>query len=219
MNPVLHGLDLNDLIYGSPNMDQVEKINKKGKALKAFLEDPDAQKHFLNTPPPKNVSPEMRKELEDLKYRTEHITPQDREFGQKCEDSIINVWIEFLYNNGISVPKSWFHDVEHHTDGLLYYIKYHYNRPRPFQIGCYYKLDIYRPIYTDANCAAYPSGHAFLATLFYKILGDKYPHAKEKMNKFHKKIMESRLACGVHYASDVKFGEELANWVYSKQLF
>lgn len=219
MNPVLHGLQLNDLIYGTPNLDQVKKMQKKGKALTTFLEDPDAQKRFLTRPPPPNVSLETKRELEEIQQRTNNISKADREFAQICEDKHHKIWVDFLYENGISVPESWFDNIVAHTDGLTYYLKYHYNRPRPFQLGCYYKLDVYRPIYTDANCAAYPSGHAFESTLFYRILAEKYPHAKTKLNKFHNKIIESRLNAGVHYRTDLEFGMELADWAFSKKIF
>ena len=48
MNPILHGIQITDLVYGSPNIPQLDKMKKMGKALSALERDPIAkQKLFM----------------------------------------------------------------------------------------------------------------------------------------------------------------------------
>jgi membrane-associated phospholipid phosphatase len=96
----------------------------------------------------------------------------------------------------------------------LYALKYHYNRPRPFQLGYYHGIHVNPTIYTSANSPAFPSGHATEARLFALILSEKYSFAAEKIMDMGNKIAESRLNAGVHYPSDIEFGFEVAQWIF-----
>ena len=120
---------------------------------------------------------------------------------------------------GISVPISFFKNIEKNTDGLLYALKYHYNRPRPFQLGYYHGIQVNPAIYTNANSPAFPSGHAMEARLFALILSKKYSFAADKLMNIGNKIAESRLNAGVHYPSDTEFGYEVAQWIFSNKCF
>ena len=120
---------------------------------------------------------------------------------------------------GISVARSFFEGIEENTDGLLYALKYHYNRPRPVQLGYYHGIHVNPAIYSNANSPAFPSGHAMEARLFALILSEKYPFAADKIMDIGNKIAESRLNAGVHYPSDTEFGYEVAQWIFFKKCF
>ena len=54
------------------------------------------------------------------------------------------------------------------VDPLTFYLKHKFNRPRPYQLANELKIPIYPIILTDANSAAYPSGHTmdFLVIIY-----------------------------------------------------
>jgi hypothetical protein len=219
MNPILHGIQITDLVYGSPNIPQLNKMNKPSKAVTALYKDSATKQKFFNTPYPSNVSPEVRRELEELRHRTTTITSADLEFAKHSEKDHYGFWIKLLYNLGISVSRSFFENIANNIDGLTYILKYHYNRPRPFQLGHYHKIQVSPAIYTDANSPAFPSGHAMEACLFGLILSEKYPFAADKIMDIGDRMAESRLNAGLHYPSDTQFGYELAHWIFSKKCF
>jgi len=219
MNPVLHGIQLTDLVYGSPNVPQIKKIQDQGKALRALYNDPVTKQRFFNKPYPSNVSPEVRRELETLQKQVKNISGPDLEFAKQSEKDHYGMWIQMLYNHGISVQRSWFETITDNTDGLLYALKYHYNRPRPFQLGHYHKIQVTPTIYTNANSPAFPSGHSMEARLFALVLSQKHPFLADKIMNMSDRISKSRMDAGVHYESDLAFGHEIAQWIFSTKCF
>ena len=219
MNPILHGIQITDLVYGSANIPQLDSMKKVGKALTALQQDSVTKQNFFNKPYPSNISPEVRRELAELRKRTANISLADLEFATQAEKDHYGLWIKILHNMGISVPISFFKNIEENTDGLLYALKYHYNRPRPFQLGYYHGIQVNPAIYTSGNSPAFPSGNAMEAYLFALILSEKYSFAADKLMNIGNKIAESRLNAGVHYPSDTEFGYEIAQWIFSKKCF
>jgi hypothetical protein len=219
MNPILHGIQITDLVYGSANISQLDKMKKVGKALTALQQDSVTKQKFFNKPYPSNISPEVRYELAELRKRTANISSADLEFATQAEKDHYGLWMKILHNMGISVARSFFENIAENTDGLLYALKYHYNRPRPFQLGYYHGIQVNPAIYTSANSPAFPSGHATEARLFALILSEKYLFAADKLMNIGNKMAESRLNAGVHYPSDTEFGYEVAQWIFSKKCF
>jgi hypothetical protein len=219
MNPILHGIQITDLVYGSANIPQLNKMKKIGKALSALQSDSATKQKFFNKQYPSNISPEVRRELEELRKRTTTISPADLEFATQSEKDHYGFWIKILHNMGISVSRSFFESIAENTDGLLYALKYHYNRPRPVQLGYYHGIHVNPAIYSSANSPAFPSGHAMEARLFALILSEKYSFAADKLMNIGNRMAESRLNAGLHYPSDTEFGYEVAQWIFSKKCF
>ena len=219
MNPILHGIQITDLVYGSANIPQLNKMKKVGKALSALQSDSATKQKFFNKQYPSNISIEVRYELTELRKRTTNISPADLEFATQSEKDHYGLWIKILHNMGISVPRSFFDKISENVDGLLFTLKYHYNRPRPFQLGYYHGIHVNPVIYSSANSPAFPSGHAMEARLFALILSEKYSFAADKIMNIGNKMAESRLNAGVHYSSDAEFGYEIAQWIFSNKCF
>jgi len=219
MRELMNGIQISELVYGSPTKHQYDSMLNQGPLLKKVLENTDTIKLFFDKKYPSNISPEVRIELKELQKLTKNISKKDLDFAKKSESDHYESWVSFLYDMGISVPVSFFNNIEKQTDGLIYTLKYHYNRPRPFQLGYYHKLPVMQTISSNANSPAFPSGHAFEARLFCLILSKKYPFAQQKLETFATNHAESRLHAGVHYRSDMNFGHELADWAFSTKLF
>lgn len=219
MRNFFSNMQVSGLVYGSPIKTHMNKIKNKGKALEAFLLDPFAQEEFMNRPFPKNDSAETKRELVELYNRTNSVSDMDLDFAIRAERAHFKEWARFCMESGIIVHEYTFKEMETQTDGLVYFLKNHYNRPRPFQLGLHLNIPVEPVVNHNANSAAYPSGHAFDAKLISLILSSKYPGASCKFEAFADKISESRFNLGLHYPSDAKIAYDLAKWVFSKELF
>jgi len=207
------------LVYGSPIKAHADKVRRKGKALDAFLLDPHAQKEYMHRPFPKNDSDVTKRELIELYNRTNSVSDTDLDFAIRAERAHFKEWVRFCMENGIIVHEYMFKEMESNTDGLVYFLKNHYNRPRPFQLGLHLNIPVEPVVNHGANSAAYPSGHSFDAKLISLVLSSKYPNMSSKFDSFADKISESRFNLGLHYPSDRDVAYDLAKWVFSKELF
>lgn len=219
MRNFFSNMQVSGLVYGSPIKSHMDKVKNKGKALEGFLLDPFAQEEFMNRPFPKNDSAETKRELVELYNRTNSVSDTDLDFAIRAERAHFKEWVRFCMENGIIIHEYMFKEMEAKTDGLVYFLKNHYNRPRPFQLGLHLNIPVEPVVNHSANSAAYPSGHAFDAKLISLILSSKYPGASCKFETFADKISESRFNLGLHYPSDAKIAYDLAKWVFSKELF
>jgi len=85
--------------------------------------------------------------------------------------------------------------------------KDHYNRPRPM-IGDERPICVPREDWMKTN-ASYPSGHSMTGWTWALILAELAPAKADDMLAIGKQIGESRIICGVHYASDIEAGRTL----------
>ena len=89
----------------------------------------------------------------------------------------------------------------------ILFFKYLFNRERPFQtnpnLNKYPSLTAYSP--------SFPSGHAMQGQYLAKVLSKKYPEKKELLYDLGNKCGMARVYAGLHFPSDVKFGQFLVN--------
>jgi hypothetical protein len=90
---------------------------------------------------------------------------------------------------------------------LIVKLKYHYQRVRPLQLSHILSMRLYPFESTTANTPSYPSGHSIQSKLYADVLGNKYPKYYKQLQELAADIAQSRLAMGIHYPSDVLFGE------------
>jgi acid phosphatase (class A) len=95
--------------------------------------------------------------------------------------------------------------------------KAHYNRPRPFTTDRGKACD---PDAADGKGeklgAAFPSGHAAVGWLWGLILSDVRPERSATLLHFGKETGDLRLACRVHWLSDVTHGRLFATALYQR---
>ena len=95
--------------------------------------------------------------------------------------------------------------------------KEHYARPRPFTTD---KGEACDPISKDGVGArlgyAYPSGHSGIGWLWALILSDAAPAHAEAIRRFGQGTGDLRVACRVHWLSDVTNGRLLGAAVYQR---
>lgn len=105
------------------------------------------------------------------------------------------------------------------TKGILYKLKYFFQRPRPKQLAEYYKLKLFPYDSVSADSPSFPSGHSFQAKLLTEVIGNRYPNSYAVMDKILDDICYSRLYLGLHYQSDIDVGIFCAEKVLSLKEF
>lgn len=93
--------------------------------------------------------------------------------------------------------------------------KDHYSRPRPL-IGNDKPICVKREAWMATN-ASYPSGHSMIGWSWGLVLSEMAPDRAETLMENARDFGESRVVCGVHYASDVEAGRLLASAMVARE--
>ena len=91
---------------------------------------------------------------------------------------------------------------------LLFFLKYLFNRPRPYQVLPEIKEHVLES--KTGDTPAYPAGHAYQAYLVAKYYSRKYPEKAQLLYRTAENIGQSRIAAGIHYPSDHEISKRLA---------
>ena len=203
-------MNLDSIKFGNPPKEQDDKVKAdRAGILKAAIEVGIIKDVLENHPFPANSSDETKTELEYLVKVTKQADDDDFKFCKLLEHYHYDFLAVAGRKLGLDVTaeqiKNWCFDI----DPVLFYLKDKFNRPRPYQLANELGLELYAIITTDANSAAYPSGHSldFLVTLYH--FGKMKPEAAEEIDEFYHEIKRVRELSGVHYPSDRKISEYL----------
>jgi hypothetical protein len=204
-------MNVDDVKYGNLRKSHFDKIKKDragmlSEALKAGIISDIVE----NYPFPPNSSKKTKGELEYLKQITDSATEEDKKFCNLMEDHHYKFFEKVAIDLGMEglteeIIEGWCKDV----DPIIFYLKNKFNRPRPYQLAYHLGIDLYPIISTDANSAAYPSGHTmdFLVILFR--FSKLRPDLVDKFDEIYQKVENVRQLSGVHYPSDKKVSEIL----------
>jgi membrane-associated phospholipid phosphatase len=91
--------------------------------------------------------------------------------------------------------------------------KYAYNRPRPFTADNRIKLYVLKP-----ESPSYPCEHAVAAGVASTIIAHFYPALADSVRKLAQQAMDSRIAAGAAFPSDVQAGFELGKKIAEKEI-
>ena len=163
---------------------------------------------FKSSPPPRNSSHQTMKEMISL----DRIN-MDAKTIKKADD-IHAYYLEFFDSVGEKYPKQEVDVLMNDTKPMIYQLKYHYNRPRPYQVAKALDLKFYNQPLETAKTPSYPSGHSIQGVLVGKYLASQYPKHSVAIMKIANDISKSRLAANVHFPSDSVFGEKIALALY-----
>ena len=212
-------MNLDDIKYGNPAKEHKDAVEAdKAGILKACMDKGIIKDIIENHPFPTNSSDETRNELDYLVELMGDVDDEDFKFCYLLEMHHYDFLAVAGKKMGLDVTaeqiKNWCFDI----DPVLFYLKDKFNRPRPYQLAKELNLPIFPIIRTDANSAAYPSGHTldFLVTLYH--FGKMKPEAAEEIDEFYHEIKRVRELSGVHYPSDRKISEYLFKQLVKNKL-
>ena len=209
----------NNIFYGNQPIELQKLADLTNDNIKNwFIKEGLVDKIVENAP--KNDSEKTRKDLEVLLKKTKNATPDDLIFARYVndEENIPKVFVDVLSKYGIKITHEEHLHIEKQSDAILFYLKEVINRPRPYQLAYYYKMNLYPLIRTNAMTAAYPSGHALVGFMMTGYYSKKYPEATEDLKELGEKIAMSREITGIHYPSDTEISREIAKIIIDNNL-
>ena len=195
---------LKELVYSEKTKKKhKKKMNRKLK----FFRDFHINK-FMDMPPPENESTETEEEIEYLES-----IPVNKSFVDTA-DEFESYFGEFLEEKGLEYPKEKLDELIKETQTIILKLKYHYNRPRPYQIANEKDIDLNAENLDSAKTPSYPSGHATQGAFVSRYLADLYPKYEKELLSMGEDIAFSRNMAKVHYPSDTETGKLLGNDLY-----
>ena len=181
--------------------EKIEYVKTKG-----LFKDFNMSKYFTKNPP-KNTSIQTYQELLYLKD-----LPEDDDFVEKHDD-IEGVMEEVCKEHNLTFPKDLVEELLKSCSMLE--LKYHYNRPRPFQLAKYYNIKLGEHVMESMKTPSYPSGHSAQGILVGKVLQTKLPINTDAFIEAGKRISYSRNIGRAHYPSDSRMGEIIGDVMFN----
>jgi hypothetical protein len=195
----------NDMVYSEDIPEEHQKtIDRLNNTIFA---DFDVSK-FKERNPPKNDSKETKKELEFL-----NTLPLNQKQVED-NDRILKAFKHLFDKRNLVFPKKLVRKLIKDSASVIMNLKYHYNRPRPYQLYGVHDLPVKTYIMSSMKTPSYPSGHSTQGILISKVLADLYPELSNELLKKGKEISLSRNIAKAHFPSDSKFGIDLGNEMY-----
>ena len=113
-----------------------------------------------------------------------------------------DLFMPYLKRNSLSYPKELIDLALDNTYPVWLKVKYHYKRPRPFQLAPHLGFVISVIQTKTHQTPAYPSGHQTEASTIAEVLSSLYPEHKAKFYEIGAMVGRARVLQGVHYQSD-----------------
>lgn len=199
-------MNLNELTYGNPTKDQLAFIQGSCMVDSLFEE-------FKNSVVPKNDSELVKDELNEIVDKLSIISePDNKDFLKRYlsyDRHLIQAISAIFRQKGIDVEELTTEIVKD-IQNLIFRLKFHFQRPRPYQVAQYYKLKLFPYKSHSAHTPSYPSGHTVEATVILNVIGNKYPTEYQYCKELIEDIAYSRVYLGLHYPSDNDGGKEIA---------
>lgn len=192
---------LDSITWGNPTLQQKEYLDKKS------IFDKHIPK-LIDFSFPKNSSKATREELNQLVDFTKQLRGNEQyekrysSYDVSLERTLAQVIMEHdLGEKGIEMIDSLVDE----TIPLTLKLKFYYQRPRPYQLAQYYKLNLFPYSTITGNSPSFPSGHTLQSALIFYVLGNHFPDKFDYFERLAKDIELSRLYLGLHYPSDNDF--------------
>jgi hypothetical protein len=209
--------EVSKVVYGNPNQSDLELLQEKNY-LDSILSEAD------ELSPSANDSNETKFELHEVIAAINSVK-ENEELLQRYylyDSSLLEYLQETL---SIELPNQA-NDIFQTVDSinadilpLLFKLKYKFQRPRPYQLGNYFKVSLYPFPSVSSSSPSYPSGHAFQSKIICEVLGNKYPQFYSQLTMLAEDIANSRICLGVHYKSDIIGGFNFAEKVLMNKEF
>jgi hypothetical protein len=198
-------MEFNDITYGNPTQDQLAFI--QGSCLVDDLFDT-----FKDSVIPKNDSELVKDELNEITDSLSIVSqPENQNYLKRYlayDRHLIQALSSIFKQKDIDVEELIVSIVKD-TQNLIYRLKFHHQRPRPFQLAQYHKLKLFPYKSHSAHTPSYPSGHTIQAMVILNVIGNKYPTEYQYCKELIEDIAYSRIFLGVHYPSDNDGGREI----------
>lgn len=194
---------LNFIKYGNVNLRQLQIMQKSCLADEVIPIIDNTLSTNLTFP--QNDSDTTVEELNLVKNAIDDISSEENIDNlnryKRYDKNLLQAINSFFYVKGITVDELTKNINEDITPTIIK-LKQKYQRPRPYQLGLYYKLKLFPYFSYSAHSPSYPSGHTLQAYVILNIIGNKYPKTYDFCQKMIDDVAQSRISLGHHYPSD-----------------
>lgn len=197
---------IKNVVYSNDSMS--DKHAKKIEGIKDGLFKSFNYSKYKVKNPPKNNSMVVYNELQFLKD-----LPEDNSYVEEHDD-IEKVFEQVCKENNVEYPKELVKKLLKSAAGIILDLKYHYNRPRPFQLSSHYNIKLGEKVLESMKTPSYPSGHSVQGILVGKVLQTKLPINTDAFLEAGKRISYSRNLGRAHYPSDSRLGEDIGDEMF-----
>jgi hypothetical protein len=198
--------NIKNTVYTTDGMKEKHAEKIEYVKTKGLFKDFNFSKYFTKNPP-KNSSIQTYQELLYLKD-----LPEDNDFVEKHDD-IEGVMEEVCNEHNLTFPKDLVKELLKSCSMLE--LKYHFNRPRPYQLAPHYNIKLGEKVMESMKTPSYPSGHSAQGILIGKVLQTKLPINTDAFIEAGKRISYSRNIGRAHYPSDSRMGEIIGNVMFN----
>ena len=128
-------------------------------------------------------------------------------------DDIKKAFMPLIEKNDLKVTEEFLSKILKESGKYIMTLKYHYNRPRPYQLAEFYQMDLNGVELDSMKTPSYPSGHATQGYLIGEYLAMKDPQNAHEYKQVGEDIAHSRIVAKAHYKSDKIYGKRLAEYL------
>jgi len=190
-------------------MKYAESVRPKDeKRMSRTLELWDENLVLPKRQPPENDSSLT---LKEIKYLS-NVEPNEK--FATSHDDVVDSFMELIEKNSLDISRKDIKKIVKESVKFIMELKYHYNRPRPYQVAEFYDIDLNGTTLDSMKTPSYPSGHAIQGYLIGDYLSHKDPSNSEEYLTKGSDIAESRIIAKAHYPSDKTYGKEVARVLF-----
>ena len=128
----------------------------------------------------------------------------------KGRDEVVDSFMGLVESTGLKITKDELENITKESAKIIYELKYHYNRPRPYQIAEFYGIDLNGTELDSMKTPSYPSGHAVQGYLIGEILSNMDKTNAVLYKGMGEEIAHSRILAKAHYPTDKTYGYKIA---------
>ena len=191
-------LGLRNMVYS----DKIEPKHQERMNIKLKRINPDV--YVPKVTPPENDS---KTTLDEVKYLS-IVKPVMATI--KGRDEVVDSFMGLVESTGVKIRKEELENITKESAKIIYELKYHYNRPRPYQIAEFYGIDLNGTELDSMKTPSYPSGHAVQGYLIGEILSNMDKTNAVLYKGMGEEIAHSRILAKAHYPSDKTYGHKIA---------
>ena len=192
-------------LLGLRNMVYADKIKPKHqKRMEIQLERINPNVIVPKVQPPDNDS---KTTLDEVKYLA-GVKPVMETI--KGRDEVVESFMGLVESTGLNITEEELEKITKESAKIIYELKYHYNRPRPYQIAEFYGIDLNGTELDSMKTPSYPSGHAVQGYLIGEILSNMDKTNAVLYKDMGEEIAHSRILAKAHYPSDKTYGHKIA---------
>jgi acid phosphatase (class A) len=130
-------------------------------------------------------------------------------------DDIVEAFKPLIEKFEVNISDEYLTQIKKESSKFIHKLKYHYNRPRPYQVAKFYNMDLNGVELESMKTPSYPSGHAVQGYLFGEILSRFNPENATEYRRVGEDIAHSRIVAKAHYPSDKEYGKKISKVLFT----